>query len=167
MKRGRRFLAIAIAGMLAVGMLAVGDAASAAPKGGQGKGKEKGKHEHQNGKQLVGEKIKTNGRHVIHQKGDYTAAVDVRDGKIAGVHVTHPKKGEVAVKKYRTNKKMARRTGQAGGFQYASLTQDQYLGTTYIGFAYVDEYGDEEIYWFPYDMILDGDTGAVEYVPVV
>jgi hypothetical protein len=25
--------------------------------------------------------------------------------------------------------------------------------------------GNEEIYWFPYDMILDGDTGAVKYVP--
>jgi hypothetical protein len=29
-----------------------------------------------------------------------------------------------------------------------------------------DDYGDEQIYWYPYDMILDGDTGAVEYVPV-
>jgi hypothetical protein len=27
--------------------------------------------------------------------------------------------------------------------------------------------GNEEIYWYPYDMILDGDTGAVEYVPVI
>jgi len=29
----------------------------------------------------------------------------------------------------------------------------------------VDDFGNEEIYWFPYDMILDGDTGAVEYIP--
>ena len=26
-------------------------------------------------------------------------------------------------------------------------------------------YGDEVIYWFPYDMIYDGDTGAIEYIP--
>jgi hypothetical protein len=50
---------------------------------------------------------------------------------------------------------------------YASLrsVQDQDMGTVYIGYSYVDENGDEEIYWFPYDMIVDGDTGAVEYVP--
>jgi hypothetical protein len=55
--------------------------------------------------------------------------------------------------------------GQAEGFQYASFLQEQYLGTVWIGYAYVDEYGDEEIYWFPYDLILDGDTGAIEYIP--
>ncbi len=60
----------------------------------------------------------------------------------------HAKKSDIAVKKYKTNKKMARRnlTDRADGFQYASFDQDQY--------------------GFPYDMILDGDTGAVEYVPV-
>ena len=42
--------------------------------------------------------------------------------------------------------------------------QDTYLGTTYIGYSYYDDYGDEYVYWFPYDMILDGDTGAIEYV---
>ena len=37
---------------------------------------------------------------------------------------------------------------------------------TYIGYAYYDDYGDEQIYWFPVDMIYDGDTGAIEYVPI-
>ena len=36
----------------------------------------------------------------------------------------------------------------------------------YIGYAYYDDYGDEVIYWFPYEMILDGDTGAVDYIPI-
>jgi hypothetical protein len=45
------------------------------------------------------------------------------------------------------------------------LAQTQYLGVTWIGYSYIDDYGDEVIYWFPYDMIYDGDTGAVEYVP--
>jgi hypothetical protein len=122
-----------------------------------------GKGIHHNGKQLVGANIKTDGRHVIHKKGDYTASVDVKGGKIAGLHVHHPKKGDVPVKKYKTNKKMA----QAGVYQYASFhpAQDTLLGIVYIGYAYVNDDGDEEIYWFPYDMILDGDTGAVEYVP--
>jgi hypothetical protein len=51
---------------------------------------------------------------------------------------------------------------------YASfvLTQDMDMGTVYIGYSYVDDDGNEEIYWFPAEEILDGDTGAVEYVPL-
>ena len=123
------------------------------------------KVEHQNGKQLLGENIKSDGNHVTDKKGDYTASVEVKNGKVAGVHVNHAKKGDVPVKKYKTNKKMA----QADGPQYKNaffvLPQDQYLGTTWIGYSYVDAYGVETIYWFPYDMILDGATGAIEYVP--
>ena len=121
------------------------------------------KVEHHNGKQLLGEEIKSNGNHVIDKKGAYTASVEVKDGKVAGVHVKHAKKGDVPVTKYKTNKNMA----QVGGNHFASflLPQDQYLGTTWIGYAYVDDYGVQTIYWFPYDMILDGATGAIEYVP--
>jgi hypothetical protein len=122
------------------------------------------KANHHDGQQLLGENVKTNGHHAIHKKGLYTASVEVKNGKVAGVHVKHAKKGDVPVKKYKTDKKMAQADRH---LQYASfpLAQAQYLGTVYIGFAYVDEYGVEEIYWFPYDMILDGDTGAILYVP--
>ena len=101
---------------------------------------------------------------MIDKNGPHTVSLEVRDQKIAGMHVKHEKKGELPVKKYKTKKKMAQaRTG----IMYASYmqVQDTYLGTTWIGYAYYDEYGEEYIYWFPYDMILDGDTGAVEYVP--
>jgi hypothetical protein len=40
------------------------------------------------------------------------------------------------------------------------------MGTVYIGYSYVDDDGNEEIYWFPAEEIVDGDTGAVEYVPL-
>jgi hypothetical protein len=132
---------------------------------GQAKERGTGKHHnHHDGKQLVGEKIKHEGRHEIDRKGQYSAAVDVKNGKIAGMHVKHDTKGEVPVKKYKTNKDMAK---ESSGFKTTAFiqTQAQYLGTTYIGYSYVDDFGNEEIYWFPYDMILDGDTGAVEYVP--
>jgi hypothetical protein len=122
------------------------------------------KRNHHDGKKLVGDKIKTDGRHVIDKKGNYTTSAEVKKGKIAGVHVKNGSK-DVPVKKYKTNKKMV----QAGGrhIEYASFhpAQDQDLGTVYIGYAYIDDDGNEEIYWFPYDEILDGDTGAVEYVP--
>jgi len=138
------------------GLFALGGAAVAAPKAQR--------HNHHDGKQLVGAKLKTNGRHDIDKKGNYTTSVDVKGGKIAGVHVRHATRGEIAVKKYKTNKKMAQ--AGRGHIVYASLVlaQMQDMGTVYIGYAYVDDDGNEEIYWFPYDMIVDGDTGAVEYV---
>jgi hypothetical protein len=141
------------AGFVMLGMFALAGTTVAAPKAN-----------HHNGQQLLGEHIKTNGNHKIHQKGLYAVSVDVRNGKVAGVHVKHAKLGDVAVKKYKTTKKLA----QADEGQYGSteLTQLQDMGTVYIGYAYTDEYGYEEIYWFPYDMIFDGDTGAVEYYPV-
>ena len=130
----------------------------------KGKGKGKGKANHKNGKQLLGEQVKKNGKHVLDRKGANTASVEAKDGKIMGVKVKHDIQGDVAVTKYKTSKKMA----HIEGLQLASLrlAQVQNLGTVYIGYAYYDEYGYEEIYWFPYDMIYDGDTGAIEYVPV-
>ena len=125
------------------------------------------KQDHHSGKDLLGDKIKSNGKHVLHKRGPHTVSVDVSNGKIAGMSVKHDKKGDVPVKKYKTSKKMA----ETDGFRFASypgmVAQAQSLGTIYIGYAYIDDYGDEQIYWWPYEMILDGDTGAIEYVPYV
>lgn len=151
MKRLQRFLTAIV---VILGLFALADVAVAAPKAN-----------HHNGQQLLGKGIKTNGHHVIHKKGNYTASVEVKDGKVAGVHVKHAKKGDVPVKKYKTNKQMAWAGGPLLPASLALLPQDQYVGTMWIGYAYIDDYGIEEIYWFPYDMILDGDTGAIEYVP--
>jgi hypothetical protein len=127
----------------------------------------KAKHHHHNGQQMLGDRIKHDGNHTLDKKGDYEATVQVSKGKVAGVKVKHAKKGDVPVKKYKTNKKMAQ--AETPLFRPASFILAQaggeYLGQTWIGYAYVDDYGDEVIYWFPYDMILDGDTGAVEYIP--
>jgi hypothetical protein len=32
--------------------------------------------------------------------------------------------------------------------------------------SYIDDDGNEEIYWFPAEEVVDGDTGGVEYVPL-
>lgn len=124
------------------------------------------KHEHHSGKDMLGNKIKQNGKHVLDKKGPHTVSVDVKDGKIAGVDVKHDTKGNVPVKKYKANKKMA---AAASGFHlaaYNELAQAYSAGVTYIGYAYYDDYGDEVIYWFPYEMIYDPWTGAMEYVPL-
>src|SRR6266496_1902511 len=117
---------------------------------GDGKGKKEGKEQkvkaqkHHNGKDLVGDKIKTDGKHEFHKNGKNTAFVDVKGGKVAGVSVKNADKGDVPVKKYKTTKKMAE--APASGIQPVSLmlAQAQYLGTIYIGYAYIDEFGDED-----------------------
>ena len=157
------------AGVAALGVSALAGGAMAAGKDddkakGSGKDKGKGKAKHKNGKQLLGDKIKTDGKHVVETNGPHTVSMEVKDGKIAGMNVKHSKKGELPITKYKTKTKMA----SADIMQFASMQQVQLqdLGTVYIGFAYYDEYGYEEIYWYPYDMIYDGDTGAIEYIPV-
>ena len=128
--------------------------------------KEKKQHKHHAGKDLVGDKVKKDGTHKLHENGKHTASVNVSKGKITGVKVKHAEKGDVRVTKYKTTKKMA--DGPMDGIQLASfnLAQTQYLGLVWIGYSYLDDWGDEVIYWFPYDMVYDGDTGAVEYYPV-
>jgi hypothetical protein len=161
MNRTRRTITV---GLCLSSVLGLVDATAADDKDkDKGQGKAKGKHKHHNGKNLLGDKIKTNGNHVLEKNGPATVSVDTKDGKIAGFHAKHDKKGELPIKKYKTNKQMAQ---ARGGVQYAYYQPVQYLGTTWIGYSYYDDYGYEEIYWYPYDMILDGDTGAIEYVPV-
>jgi len=158
MNQSRRKFAAGVA----VSALAFTGLASAQGKKDADKPKGKVKHTHKNGKDLLGEKIKVNGQHKIDQNGPHTISVDVKDGKIAAFHVKHDKKGELPIKKYKTSKKMASldKVPQSS----IVMVQYQYVGTTWIGYSYYDEYGNEEIYWYPYDMILDGDTGAIEYV---
>jgi myo-inositol-hexaphosphate 3-phosphohydrolase len=124
------------------------------------------KQNHHNGHQLVAAKLKTDGRHNIDKKGHYSAAVESKGGKIAKFHVVHDTKGEIPVKKYKTHKKMAQATGPSLIYATFALVQDTDMGTVYIGYSYVDDDGNEEIYWFPEEEILDGDTGAIEYVPL-
>lgn len=132
--------------------------------GPDGKEKKVKQHKHQNGKALLGDRIKTNGKHKLEQRGKHAAFASVRDGKIAGVTVEHSEKGAVPVKKYKTSKRMA----AASGMQPVALqlAQAQSMGSIWIGYAYIDDWGDEVIYWYEYEMIYDGDTGAVEYIPV-
>ena len=162
MNLNRRLFTTGVA-VLGVSALA-GGAMAAGKDDDKAKGKGKGKAKHKNGKQLLGDKIKTNGKHVVETNGPQTVSVDVKDGKIAGMQVKHSKKGELPVTKYKTKTKMA----SADTLQFASMqrVQLQDLGIVYIGYSYYDEYGNEVIYWYPYDMIYDGDTGAIEYIPV-
>jgi hypothetical protein len=98
-------------------------------------------------------------RHEIEKKGHYAASVESKGGKIAAFHVPHDTNGEIPVKKYKTHKKMVQATGSHLTYASFTLPQDTDLGTVYIGYSYIDDEGNEEIYWFPEEEILDGDTG--------
>jgi hypothetical protein len=144
--------------------------AGVGPAYAKAKAKTKAPHQH-SGQRLLGDKIHTNGPHVIDKVGKHTVSVVVKDGKIAGFKVKHSEKGDVLVKKYKT--KTTEKLGQAGGtvMSFASysptlLAQSEDLGWTWIGYSFIDDYGYEQIYWFPYDMVYDGDTGAILYIPV-
>ncbi|MGP0017292.1 MAG: hypothetical protein ACLPHP_01885 [Candidatus Sulfotelmatobacter sp.] len=153
MNRNRVLVAVVIVFTL----LAIGNVASAAAAK---------KQNHHDGHQLVAGKLKTDGRHDIDKKGHYTASVESKGGKIAAFHVVHDTKGQIPVKKYKTHKKMAQATGSHLTYASFALSQDMDMGTVYIGYSYIDDDGNEEIYWFPAEEIVDGDTGAVEYVPL-
>ena len=124
------------------------------------------KQNHHDGHRLVAAKLKTDGHHDIEKRGHYTASVESKGGKIAAFHVVHDTKGAIPVKKYKTNKKMVQATASHLTYASFALAQDTDMGTVYIGYSYIDDDGNEEIYWFPAEEIVDGDTGAVEYVPL-
>jgi len=129
------------------------------------------KHNHNNGQQLVGNRLNTNGKHEIHKVGEHTIHVHIENKKVAGVSVTHRTKGNVAVKKYKTTRKMAQGNeidapvGTTGSLVRPAGYQVAQAGIVYIGYSFFDGV-DEYIYWFPAEMVVDPFTGAVDYVPI-
>jgi len=129
------------------------------------------KHNHNSGLQLLGSRLNTNGKHEIHKVGEHSVSVHIENKKVAGVSVTHRTKGNLAVKKYKTTRKMAQGNEidapadtngsliRPAGYQVAQSA------VVYIGYSFFDGV-DEQIYWFPAEMVVDPFTGAVDYVPL-
>jgi hypothetical protein len=147
----RRLLAATLA---LLGMLVWGSAIATAAKPA---------HHHHDAKDLLADK--RDGHHDIDHHGKFTASVEMKGGKVAEFHVRHSEKGEIPVKKYMSHTKMAQEA--SAHIVNASLVLahgGQDTGTVYIGYSYIDDDGNEEIYWVPADMVVDPYTGAVEYV---
>jgi len=161
MLRRLRILATCVA---VVGLI-VATGALADPQGkGKGKGGGAKKHQNMSGKELLGNKIHENGQHKIHDHGKFSAFANVKNGKVAGVNVKHADKGDVKVTKYKTTNKSAQPPTSMGWHLISeAYAQDLYVDTIWIGFAYIDDFGEEIIYWFPVGMVLDGETGAIVY----
>ncbi len=128
------------------------------------------KHQHHDGQKILGNKINSNGKHELHKAGEHTVHVQVADKKVVGVTVTHRTKGNVAVKKYKTSKKVVQINefrSAAGDLNSLVQPATYKLAQTilYIGYSFTDGI-DEYIYWFPVEMVVDPYTGAVEYIPL-
>src|SRR6516162_9672927 len=110
----------------------------------------KASHKHQAGLQLLGSKINTDGKHEIHKVAGHTVHAHVSNKKIAKITVTGPK-GDVAVKKYKSSKKMASLGGSAHEFIVkVAANQIAQASSDYIGYAFTDPVtGDTYIYWVP------------------
>jgi hypothetical protein len=121
---------------------------------------------HHNGTHLVGDHLKKDGRYDIDHHRDYTTSVDVQGGKIAALHVRQSGTGNIPVVKYEARKRLGDGGGEHLIYTSFRLAQMQDLGAQWIGYSYVDDDGNEEIYWYPVDEIGDGDTGAIDYVPL-
>ena len=126
----------------------------------------KGSHKHQAGLQLLGSKINIDGKHEIHKVAGHTVHAHVSNKKIAKVTVTGPK-GDVAVKKYKSSKKMASLGSSHEFIVKISTNEIAQAASDYIGYAFTDPVtGDTYIYWYPADVVLDP-SGAEVYVSAV
>ena len=65
------------------------------------------KNHHKNGHNLLGEKLKENGRHQIDKAGDAAVSAEVNNGKVTAMSANHPVKGNLPVQKVRTRQKLA------------------------------------------------------------
>src|SRR5258708_10639974 len=81
------------------GVLAQGKGKDPKEPPGQSQERKAKQHKHKDGKALLGDKIKQNGRHKIDQNGKYSTCVETHNGKIRGVSVNHADKGNVPVTK--------------------------------------------------------------------
>jgi hypothetical protein len=120
------------------------------------------KHNHNSGSTKTAAHLKkADGNYALEKKGKNSVSVDVKNHKVAAMKVKHDTKGDVAVKKYKSNKKMAELDGAPSEGTPAQTD----MGTVWIAYAYVDDDGNEEYYWYAAEEILDP-SGAIDYVPL-
>ncbi|MFZ0149215.1 MAG: hypothetical protein WAM72_12930 [Xanthobacteraceae bacterium] len=132
---------------------ALGIIASASTIGASGVTLAKEKH-HLNGKALLGDKIKQNGKHKIHTAGKVDVFAEVNNGKVVGVSAAG-----MQVKKVKSRQKLAE---TPPGLMLASMQLAQ-TDVYYYGYWVYDPVADY-YYWFTADVVIV-DASWVDYVP--
>ena len=118
----------------------------------------KGNHYHKNGHDLLGEKLKKNGKHAIGKAGKETVVAEVSGGKVRNMTA-----GNLSVKKVMSNKKMASSGANVHLAAYGDVQIAQIV-EIYYGYCFDDGF-DLYCYWFPASDVYSLD-GWIEYVPV-
>ena len=126
----------------AIGLLATAGIVGAA---GNAIAKEK---QHLDGRALLGEKIKQNGKHKIHRAGKADVFADVKGGKVVGVTAAG-----MQVKKVKSKQKLA---GANSGLILTSTELAQ-IDVFYYGYWIYDPTGDY-YYWFTSDVVIVDET---------
>jgi hypothetical protein len=132
---------------------ALGIIASASTIGASGATLAKEKH-HLNGKALLGDRIKQNGKHKIHTAGKVDVFAEVNNGKVVGASAAG-----MQVKKVKSRQKLAE---TSPGLILASMQLAQ-TDVYYYGYWVYDPVADY-YYWFTSDVVIV-DASWVDYVP--
>ena len=66
----------------------------------------KNKH-HKNGHNLLGGKLKQNGRHQVDKAGQAAVSAEVNNGKVTAMSANHPQKGNLPARKVKSRRKLA------------------------------------------------------------
>ena len=109
---------------------------------------------HQNGRAMLGDKIKQNGKHKLPKAGKVDVSVEVKNGKVAGLTAAHPTKGNLQVRKVKSRQKLAE-TAPAVILAGMKLAQG---ADWYYGYWFVDDEEDDWYYWFTADDVIVDDT---------
>jgi hypothetical protein len=120
---------------------------------------------HKNGHQLLGAKLKQNGKHQIEKVGNATVTAEVNNGKVVGMTATDPQKGNLPVRKLKSKKKMA---AIDPGIVRVAATGDtpQLAQDSGIYYAWCFDDGvDLWCYWYPADVVIV-DSSWSDYGPV-
>jgi hypothetical protein len=126
---------------------------------GVAEAKKKSKHHDAHG--MTKQHLGKDGHHEIHKNGKHTASAEVKGGKIASFKVKHATKGDVALRKVKSKKKVAMLDGTPDQAQPADTVIYAYDGYCYDD---LDDADAEVCYWYPVEVVIDDFTGAVEYV---
>ena len=149
--------------LISLTILSLGTAGAAQPgKGPPDKAakqeKKAHKHHHANGHNLLGAKLKQNGKHEVGKIANRAVTAEVKNGK-----VTNMAAGDLAVKRVKTKQKMASadellRTADSGMIHLAQY--DDY----YYGYCFDDGY-EYSCYWYPAEDVDYADYSWDEYDP--
>jgi hypothetical protein len=123
--------------------------------------------DHHDAHKLLGDKLKNDGKHELHSKGDHTAHAHVKGGKVAKVEVVHKTKGMVAVTKYKSAKKLHAQAGSGVEHHYVGFNPDDVTdecggAIAFVGWGYTVN-GVVIVYWFPVAIVIGGDGGAIVF----